>query len=74
MPNGLLQVRISPFSGAIASVDDPDGIFETFMVDRLPTGGVLGDEGAGGSDSDTAYPAPGTPGSPAPAPSAEPLF
>lgn len=76
MPNGLLQVRISPFSGAIASVDDPDGIFETFMVDRLPTGGVLGGEGegAGGSDTGTAYPAPGTPGGAAPAQSAEPLF
>jgi penicillin-binding protein 1A len=42
MPAGLLQVRISPYSGAIASVDDPEAIFETFMADRLPQGGVLG--------------------------------
>jgi penicillin-binding protein 1A len=42
MPAGLVQVRISPYSGAIASVDDPEAIFETFMADRLPQGGVLG--------------------------------
>ncbi len=47
MPEGLVQVRISAASGGIASVDDPDAIFETFMSDRMPTGGVLGEDGAG---------------------------
>jgi len=43
VPGGLVQVRISPFTGEIASADDPDAIFETFMTDRLPTGGALGE-------------------------------
>jgi hypothetical protein len=64
MPPGLVQVRISPSSGAVASADDPDAIFETFMVDRLPTGGVLGeDPGAtagGGSTTISADPATGS--------------
>ncbi|MCP5327656.1 MAG: penicillin-binding protein 1A [Sinobacteraceae bacterium] len=47
MPAGLVQVRISPYTGQIASVDDPEAIFETFMADRLPQGGVLG----GGEDA-----------------------
>ena len=42
MPDGLVQVRISPTTGTIASADDPDAIFETFMSDKLPTGGILG--------------------------------
>jgi penicillin-binding protein 1A len=42
MPEGLVQARVSPETGELASVDDPDGIFETFMVDRMPTGGILG--------------------------------
>jgi penicillin-binding protein 1A len=42
MPEGLVQARVSPATGELASVDDPEGIFETFMVDRMPTGGILG--------------------------------
>ena len=42
MPEGLVQARVSLETGALASVDDPDGIFETFMLDRMPTGGILG--------------------------------
>ncbi|MFZ9708205.1 MAG: penicillin-binding protein 1A [Steroidobacteraceae bacterium] len=42
MPGGLVQARISKSTGMIASVNDPEAIFETFMVDRLPEGGVLG--------------------------------
>lgn len=44
MPAGLVQVRISPFTGGVASADDPNAILETFMVDRLPTGGILGED------------------------------
>lgn len=36
MPGGLMQVRISPITGEIAGADDPEAIFETFMIDRLP--------------------------------------
>jgi len=42
MPGGLMQVRISPATGEIAGADDPDAIFETFMIDRLPAGGTPG--------------------------------
>lgn len=42
MPEGLVQARISWSTGELASVDDPTGIFETFMADRMPTGGILG--------------------------------
>ncbi|MFM7708957.1 MAG: penicillin-binding protein 1A [Gammaproteobacteria bacterium] len=42
MPDGLVQARISLTTGELASVDDPEGIFETFLTDRMPTGGILG--------------------------------
>jgi penicillin-binding protein 1A len=42
MPDGLVQARVSPATGELASVDDPTGIFETFLADRMPTGGILG--------------------------------
>lgn len=38
MPPGLMQVRISPYTGELASADDPEAIFETFRIDRLPAG------------------------------------
>lgn len=62
VPGGLVQVRISPLSGEIASADDPDAIFEVFMADRLPTGGVIGDAGG-----DLMRPQPDQP-------AAEPIF
>ncbi len=75
MPAGLVQVRISPYTGAIAGVDEPDAIFETFMADHLPQGGVLGGGDAYGGGMLAA------PGSDGAAPvdargvaSAEPLF
>jgi hypothetical protein len=55
-------VRISPETGEIASADDETAIFETFMMDRLPTGGLIGGEA-------------GMPGQPAsPDTPSEPLF
>jgi penicillin-binding protein 1A len=36
MPDGLVRVRINASNGAIASADDVDAIFETFMTDSLP--------------------------------------
>jgi penicillin-binding protein 1A len=74
MPPGLIQVRISPDTGTIASIDDPFAIFETYMADRLPTGGVLGaGEGfdfGGGAGADGM----GADGQAQGAQSAEPLF
>ncbi len=74
VPGGLIQVRISPSSGGLASVDDPNGLFEWFEANRLPRAGIVGCEpGAcgefgspsegGGADAD-----PGSGGA------AEPLF
>lgn len=70
MPDGLLQVRISPWSGGIAGIDDPDAIFETFMVDRLPSAGDGGDAGYPG---DPGAGGEGSAGGVTPPPS-EPLF
>ena len=43
MPEGLVQARVNPENGALADADDPNGIFEIFMADHMPTsGGVLG--------------------------------
>jgi hypothetical protein len=70
MPDGLVQVRISPFSGGIAGIDDPDAIFETFMADRLPSVGGPGEPGAAGDPGATVD----GPGSGAAQPPAEPLF
>ncbi len=76
MPAGLVQVRISPYSGAIASVDDPEAIFETFMADRLPQGGVLG--GGEGSYDGGMLAAPAgdgaNPADPGASSGSEPLF
>jgi penicillin-binding protein 1A len=46
MPDGLVQVRISPHTGALANSEDADAIFETFFSDRLPNGRIIGDPGA----------------------------
>jgi penicillin-binding protein 1A len=42
MPDGLVTMRVAADTGMIASAENPDAILETFMVDHLPTGGVLG--------------------------------
>ncbi len=69
LPGGLVQVRISPSSGTVASADDPNAIFETFYANKLPTGGILGGEsgsvGEGGASTTVTSP-DGT--------SSEPLF
>lgn len=45
MPDGLVTLRISPVTGRLASGENPDAILETFMTDRLPGGGIPGDDG-----------------------------
>jgi len=45
MPDGLVSLRISPDTGALASGENPDAIMETFMTDHLPGGGVPGENG-----------------------------
>jgi penicillin-binding protein 1A len=75
MPEGLVQVRISATTGGIASVDDPDAIFETFMSDRMPTGGVLGEGSGGDTGQGNAGPNTEGTGNPAnPNAGADPLF
>jgi penicillin-binding protein 1A len=46
MPSGLVNLRISPRTGAVADAMDPDAIFETFMVEHLPPGGDATNPGA----------------------------
>jgi penicillin-binding protein 1A len=59
-PEGMVTVRIDPQTGLLARTGQPDGIFETFRADTVPTrtagaagaagdGAVIGDDdGAGG--------------------------
>ena len=77
MPEGLVQARVNPETGALANADDPNGIFEIFMAEHMPTGGILGsgdvppDEMVFGDDA--ANPTPGTPRTPGDRTN-EPLF
>lgn len=36
LPPGLVRVRINPVTGGIAGADQPNAIFETFMMNSLP--------------------------------------
>jgi penicillin-binding protein 1A len=45
MPEGIVQMKVSPNTGALVGADD-GGIFEYFRTDRLPNGNILGDPGA----------------------------
>ncbi len=40
MPDGLVQLRVSPQTGALVSAENPDGMMETFMVNHLPSSGT----------------------------------
>jgi penicillin-binding protein 1A len=51
MPEGIIQMAISPTDGGPASADT-GGLFEYFRADRLPSGGIIGDWPAGASDLD----------------------
>jgi len=54
MPDGLVQERISPTTGQLVTAGQPGAVTETFMVDRLPSGGVVGGtEGGTSATSDT---------------------
>ena len=67
-PPGIVQARISPSTGELAGVDDPDAIFESFLEGHLP--------GGGNGSVVTAPPASGStrPRTDAPAAKDEPLF
>ncbi len=38
MPEGVITARVSPLTGAMASLDDPDAFFEYFLADHPPPG------------------------------------
>jgi penicillin-binding protein 1A len=64
-PGGLIDLRVSPFTGAMADASDPEAIYETFMIDKQPRLAEDGDSGV----------APGArPGTPADKGGGEPLF
>jgi hypothetical protein len=46
MPDGIIQLRISPDTGMLASAENHDAVSEIFMANHLPTGGIPGEEGA----------------------------
>ena len=49
MPDGLVTLRISPDTGALASEGNSEAVSEIFMADRLPTGAAPGEESATGN-------------------------
>jgi penicillin-binding protein 1A len=54
MPDGLVQMRISPDTGELASAEDPGAIVETFMADKIPTAsGAQGSQGGTSATNDT---------------------
>jgi penicillin-binding protein 1A len=59
MPDGLIQLKVSPETGMLASGENPEAISETFMVDHLPTGSTPGDEGTAPATAEGS--APGEP-------------
>ena len=61
LPSGLVSLRISPRTGALAGPNDADAIYETFMEDHLPPAAGTGN----------APPGTGPQGTPA---NGEPLF
>ena len=68
---GLVQARISPNTGELASADESDAIFETFLEGHLPGG-----SGSGGGSVVSPPPtgAPVRPRTDPPATKDEPLF
>jgi penicillin-binding protein 1A len=42
-PGGLIDLKISPFTGALADPQDPDAIYEHFMLNHQPRMGESGD-------------------------------
>jgi penicillin-binding protein 1A len=46
MPDGIIQLRISPDTGMLASAENHDAVSEMFMANHLPTGGIPGEEAA----------------------------
>lgn len=58
-PEGLMDLRVSRVTGAMASPLDPDAVVDTFMWNALPPGAAMGDDGALVMPSETAPPAPG---------------
>ena len=44
-PDGLIDLRISPFTGTVVGPEDPEGIYETFMVEHQPRAAEPGEAG-----------------------------
>lgn len=63
-PGGIIDLKISPTTGALVSAADPNGIYEHFMVEHQPQGTLAGDTGAPGASGSGNTPEKG----------AEPLF
>lgn len=76
---GLVQARISPSTGELASADDAEAIFETFLEGHLPGGsngsiGNVGNAGVGTTSPATGATGATKPRTDTPAAKDEPLF
>jgi penicillin-binding protein 1A len=65
-PGGLIDLKVNALTGALASPDDPDAVYETFMLEHQPRMAEPGDPGYA--------PANGDPSKPADRGNAEPIF
>ncbi|MBK9250359.1 MAG: hypothetical protein IPM70_00130 [Proteobacteria bacterium] len=65
-PGGLIDMKVNALTGTLASPDDPEGVYETFMLENQPRMPEPGEPGYSTGSSD--------PNQPAEKGSAEPLF
>jgi penicillin-binding protein 1A len=65
-PGGLIDMRVNALTGTLAAPDDPDAVYETFMLEHQPRMSEAGDPGYAPANSD--------PNRPADKGSGEPIF
>ena len=65
-PGGLIDMKVNALTGTLTSPDDPEGVYETFMLENQPRMPEPGEPGYASGNSD--------PNRPAEKASAEPLF
>jgi len=56
-PGGLIDLKVNALTGTLASADDPNGVYETFMLEHQPRVSEPGEPGYSSGSSDTSRPA-----------------
>jgi len=55
-PGGLIDLKVNALTGALASPDDPDAVYETFMLENQPRAAQPGDPGYSPGNGDPSKP------------------